>query len=46
MTWWERWGFNTLHTVVAVTGFVYFYMKYAMVTEDPFAVVNLSLIHI
>ena len=40
MTWWERWGFNTLHTVVAVTGIVYFYMKYAMVTDDPFAVVN------
>ena len=40
MTWWERWGFNTLHTVVAVTGVVYFYMKYAMVTDDPFAVVN------
>ena len=29
MTWWERWGVNTLHTVVAVTGVVYFYMKYA-----------------
>jgi len=40
MTWWERWGFNTLHTVVAVTGVVFFYMKYMMVTDDPFAVVN------
>lgn len=40
MTWWERWGFNTFHAVVAVTGFVYLYMKYAMTTDDPFAIVN------
>ena len=40
MTWWERWGFNTFHVVVGVTGFVYFYMKYMMVTDDPFAIVN------
>lgn len=40
MTWWERWGFNTFHVVVGVTGFVYFYMKYMMTTDDPFAIVN------
>ena len=40
MTWWERWGFNTLHVIVGVTGFVYLYMKYMMTTDDPFAVVN------
>lgn len=40
MTKWERWGFNTFHLVVAMTGAVYFYMKYLIVTEDPFAVVN------
>lgn len=40
MTWWERWGFNAFHVVVAVTGTVYLYMKYAMTTDDPFAIVN------
>ena len=40
MTWWERWGFNTFHVIVAVTGIVYLYMKYAMTTDDPFAIVN------
>ena len=40
MTWWERWGFNAFHGIVAVTGIVYFYMKYAMTTDDPFAIVN------
>ena len=40
MTWWERWAFNTLHVVVAVTGVAYLYMKYAMATDDPFALVN------
>ncbi|HIC58000.1 MAG TPA: hypothetical protein EYO94_11405 [Acidobacteria bacterium] len=40
MTRWERWGFNTFHVVVGVTGFVYFYMKYLMTTDDPFAIVN------
>src|SRR5688572_9766062 len=37
---WERWTFNLLSLAVAVTGFVYFWMKYAMVSDDPFAVVN------
>ena len=40
MTWWERWGFNAFHVIVAVTGLVYLYMKYAMTTDDPFAIVN------
>ena len=40
MTWWERWGFNAFHVIVAVTGTVYLYMKYALTTDDPFAIVN------
>ena len=37
---WERWTFNTLSLVVVVTGFAYLWMKYAVQTDDPFAVVN------
>ena len=37
---WERWTFNGLSLVVAATGFAYFWMKYAVVSDDPFAVVN------
>lgn len=37
---WERWTFNLLSLAVAVTGFAYFGMKYAMTSDDPFAVVN------
>ena len=40
MTWWERRGFNAFHVIVAVTGVVYLYMKYAMATDDPFAIIN------
>ena len=40
MTWWERWGFNLLHGVVAATGVAYFCMKYLLPSTDPFAVVN------
>ncbi|MXZ71887.1 MAG: hypothetical protein F4Z04_10380 [Acidobacteria bacterium] len=40
MTWWERWSFNTLHVTVAATGVVYFWMKYLLATDDPFAIVN------
>lgn len=40
MTWWERWSFNTLHVVVAATGIVYFWMKYLLETDDPFAIIN------
>ena len=37
---WERWTFNPLSLVVIVTGFAYLWMKYAVQTDDPFAVVN------
>ena len=37
---WERWTFNGCALVVAVTGFVYLWMKYGMHTDDPFAVIN------
>ena len=40
MTRWERWTFNALHAVVGVTGFVYVYMQYVLVTDDPFAIIN------
>ncbi len=40
MTRWERWTFNAFHGLVAVTGIVYFYMKYLLAPTDPFAVVN------
>ena len=40
MIWWERWAFNALHTVVGVTGFAYVYMKFVLVTDDPFAIIN------
>ncbi len=42
MTRWERWAFNAFHAIVSVTGGAYFYMKYAMITHDPFAVINHS----
>jgi hypothetical protein len=37
---WERWSINGLSLVVAVTGLAYFWMKYLIAPEDPFAVVN------
>lgn len=37
---WERWTFNILALAVTVTGFAYFWMKYGMDANDPFAVVN------
>ena len=37
---WERWTFNALALAVAATGFVYLWMKYALATDDPFAVIN------
>ncbi len=40
MTWWEKWAFNLLHGLVAVTGIAYFWMKYLVTPTDPFAVVN------
>ena len=38
--WWEQTAFNVLHSIVAVTGVGYFYMRYVMTTTDPFAVIN------
>jgi len=40
MSRWESWAFGTLHLVLALTGGVYFSMKYVLRTDDPFAVVN------
>ena len=37
---WERWSFGLLTLVVSITGVAYCWMKYFMVTDDPFAVVN------
>jgi hypothetical protein len=37
---WERWAFNIGAALVAITGFAYFWMKYLVENEDPFAVVN------
>lgn len=37
---WERWAFGLLAAIVSVTGGGYFWMKYLLVTDDPFAVVN------
>ena len=37
---WERRAFNVMAAVVAVTGFAYFWMKYFLQSDDPFAVVN------
>ena len=40
MSRWEALAFNALHALLAATGGVYFYMKYVLRTDDPFAVVN------
>ncbi len=40
MTRWERWSFGLLWLVVALTGGVYFWMKYFTESSDPFAVAN------
>jgi hypothetical protein len=37
---WERWAFNVSCLVVAITGFAYFWLKYGLQSNDPFAVVN------
>lgn len=37
---WERWTFGALVLASSITGLVYFWMKYLLVTADPFAVVN------
>lgn len=40
MSRWEAWSLHILTIVVSVSGVVYFWMKYLLRTEDPFAVVN------
>jgi hypothetical protein len=40
MSRWEAWSFGALNLVLALTGGAYFYMKYVLRNEDPFAVVN------
>ena len=37
---WERRSFNGLNIVEAITGLAYLYMKYALPSDDPFAVVS------
>jgi hypothetical protein len=37
---WEKYGFSALAALVTVTGVVYFWMKYMIQNDDPFAVVN------
>lgn len=37
---WERWTLNVTALVVAATGFAYFWMKYLIENDDPFAVLN------
>lgn len=37
---WERWTFGLLALLVSMTGGAYFWMKYMLVSTDPFAVVN------
>jgi hypothetical protein len=37
---WERLAFNTAAALVVLTGAVYAWMKYFVVADDPFAVVN------
>ena len=37
---WERWTFGLLALLVSVSGVAYFWMKYLLVSDDPFAVVN------
>lgn len=40
MTRWQRYGFTTLAAVVTITGVLYFWMKYMIENDDPFALVN------
>jgi hypothetical protein len=37
---WERWSFNLCALAVAASGIAYFWMKYLLQVDDPFAVVN------
>lgn len=40
MTRWQKYVFSTLAAVITITGVAYFWMKYMMTTDDPFAVIN------
>ena len=46
LRWWaraprvERWCFNAMHAAITLSGVAYFWMKYLMTTDDPFALVN------
>jgi hypothetical protein len=37
---WERWTFNVSAAAITLTGVLYFWMKYLLVSDDPFALVN------
>ena len=37
---WERYSFTALSAILTITGVAYFWMKWMMPTDDPFAVVN------
>jgi hypothetical protein len=37
---WERWTFNLLALAVTLSGLVFFWAKYLLVNDDPFALVN------
>jgi hypothetical protein len=40
MSRWEAWSFGVLNVILALTGGLYFYMKYVLRNDDPLAVVN------
>lgn len=40
MSRWERWCFNLLGAAVAISGAAYFWARYLLRSDDPFAVVN------
>lgn len=37
---WEKYTFTALSAVLTITGIAYFWMKWMMTADDPFAVVN------
>ena len=37
---WEKYTFTTLSAILTITGVAYFWMKWMLQTDDPFAVVN------
>ncbi|MEW5976607.1 MAG: hypothetical protein AB1898_12465 [Acidobacteriota bacterium] len=40
MSSWQKWSFHILNVLVSLTGVVYFWMKYLVVNDDPFSVIN------